>query len=89
MEGRVEVGHLAVVPFGGQTVQGVVVRFVTEPAVPETRPVLDLVDPAPVLMPTQIALAHFLSETYLAPLAACIDLMLPPASGSRLTPSIQ
>jgi len=83
MESRVEVGHLMVVPFGGQTVHGVVLRFVTEPAVPETRPVLDLVDPAPVLMPAQIALAHFLSEAYLAPLAACIDLMLPPGLGQQ------
>jgi primosomal protein N' (replication factor Y) (superfamily II helicase) len=83
LEGRVAVGHLAIVPFGRQTVQGVVVRFVTDPAVPETRPVLDLVDPAPVLTSVQLALAHFLSETYLAPLAACIDLMLPPGLGQQ------
>ena len=77
LEGRVKVGHLVVVPFGKQTVQGVVLCFVSQPAVPETRPVLDLVDPGVVLPPHQLALARLISESCLAPLAACIGLMLP------------
>jgi primosomal protein N' (replication factor Y) len=40
--------------------------------------VLSLVDPRPVLTPAQLDLARWLSEQSLAPLAQCIDRMLPP-----------
>ena len=77
LEGQVLSGHLVVVPFGVQTVQGVVLQEVDEPAVPETRPVKELVDPEAVLTPVQMRLARHLSKTTLAPLASCIGLMLP------------
>jgi primosomal protein N' (replication factor Y) len=83
LEGQVGEGHLVVVPFGRQTVQGVVLRFVAQPDVQETRPVLELVDPEAVLTSQQIALARCLSDTCLASLAACIGLMLPPGLGSQ------
>ena len=83
LEGRVAVGHLVSVPFGQQTVQGVVLCFVDEPAVSETRPVLDLVDPGVVLSKHQIGLAKVLAETCLAPLPACIGLMVPPGLAQR------
>jgi primosomal protein N' (replication factor Y) len=78
LEGRVAVGHLVIVPFGHQTVQGVVMRFVDQPAVPETRPVSELVDPQAVLTPAQIEFAQLLAKRTLAPLSACVSLMLPP-----------
>ena len=78
LEGKVEPGHLVVVPFARQTVQGVVIRLIPNPSVPETRPVHSLVDAQAVLTPAQIGLAQHLSEETLAPLAACIDLMIPP-----------
>lgn len=78
LEDRVTVGHLVLVPFGRQTVQGVVLCKIETPSVPETRAVLELVDPAAVLTPHQLTLAKYLSDQTLAPLAACIDLMLPP-----------
>ncbi len=78
LEGRIQVGHLVIVPFGGQIVQGVVLRGVDQPMVAETRPVLDLVDPTSVLTPAQISLAEYLAENTLTSLAACVDLMLPP-----------
>jgi primosomal protein N' (replication factor Y) len=77
LEGQVEPGHLVEVPFGARRVQGVVLRQVNEPAVKETKAVEVLVDPQPVLTPAQLALARELSVKSLAPLAACIDLMLP------------
>jgi len=83
LEGRVVVGHLVTVPFGKQTVQGVVLVFVPTPAVAETKPVLELLDPDPVINPAQIELAKVLSEKYLASLAACVDLMLPPGLGQQ------
>lgn len=74
----VQPGSLVVVPFGPQRVQGIVVRFVDTPSVPETRPVESLLDPEPVVSPAQIELAQQLAYTTLAPLSACLDLFLPP-----------
>lgn len=78
LEGKVEAGSLVEVPFGAQTVQGIVLRMVSEPQVPETRPVDCLVDPLPVLKASQLVLAHWLAENTLSSLAACLELMLPP-----------
>jgi primosomal protein N' (replication factor Y) len=78
LEGQVQVGQLLLVPFGRQTVQGVVTGQVDQVEVAETRPVIKIVDPAAVITPAQIALARRLSYECLASLAACIGLMLPP-----------
>ena len=78
LAGKVQSGCLVVVPFGKQLVQGVVLREVEIPQVLQTRPVASLLDPKPVLTQAMLDLASELSETTLAPLALCIDLMLPP-----------
>lgn len=78
LEGRVLAGHLVIVPFGRQTVQGIILRSIHQPAVSETRPVIDLVDSEPVVTEHQLALASEMSLKNLAPLAECIWLMLPP-----------
>jgi primosomal protein N' (replication factor Y) (superfamily II helicase) len=81
LEGKVWPGHLVEAPFGRQTVQGVALRYIPHPEVRETRPVLGLIDPIPALTPAQIQLAEELARVTLSPLAACIDLMLPPGLG--------
>lgn len=78
LEEKVQVGHLVITPFGHQTVHGVALGFVAQPEVAETRPIYGLVDPAARLTGFQIALAEYLAESCLAPLAACLSLMLPP-----------
>ncbi len=78
LEGMIGMGHLVTVPFGKQTEQGVVLDIVPAPAIAETKPILDLLDPEPVLTPVQIELAKQLAAATLNPLAAMIDLMLPP-----------
>lgn len=83
LEGRIRVGHLVVVPFGAQKVQGVVLRFVDQPEVSKTRAVLELVDPVAVLTDQQIELAQHMAHDNLAPLSACIGLMLPPGLERR------
>ncbi|MBE3119030.1 MAG: primosomal protein N', partial [Candidatus Atribacteria bacterium] len=77
LEGKISAGHLVTVPFGKQTVQGVVFCLISEPSVPETKTVIDLLDPQPVLTAAQMALAQWLAGETLSPLAACIGLMLP------------
>ncbi|MBI3160880.1 MAG: primosomal protein N' [Chloroflexi bacterium] len=70
-------GCLVTVPFGNQTVQGVIVEFADSPSVPNPKPILDLLDPAPVLTPPQLALAILLADTTLNPLASIVSLMIP------------
>jgi primosomal protein N' (replication factor Y) len=77
LEGQVAPGHLVEAPFGKQRIQGVVLREIPHPAVAETRPVYELVDPDVVLTQGQIDLARQMAEDTLAPLSACINLMLP------------
>jgi len=76
--GFAKVGDLVVVPFGKQTVQGVILRFVEQPSIPIVKPVLELVDPEPVLTGHQIALAELLAQSTFSPLASIIGLFLPP-----------
>jgi primosomal protein N' (replication factor Y) len=78
LEGKVDRGHLVTVPFGKQTVQGVVLQTVDDPSVPQTRPVDSLLDPKPVVTATQIELAHYLADYTLTSLSTCLTLMLPP-----------
>jgi len=72
LAGRVGVGHLVIVPFSKQTVQGVVFRFVDQPSVCDVKEVIELVDPEPVLTQARIALTEAMAESTLAPLAAVV-----------------
>ena len=78
LEEQVTIGHIVVVPFGNQTVQGVVLDFVDQPDVLETRPVSDLIDPVITITAQQILLAQRMARDCLSPLASCVGLMLPP-----------
>src|SRR4030042_1410007 len=78
LEGEVQPGQLVEVPFGQRIVQGVVLRRVEQADVPETKAVLSLVDQDALLTPLQIRLAGELAQSTLAPLSACIELMIPP-----------
>jgi primosomal protein N' (replication factor Y) (superfamily II helicase) len=83
LEGKIGAGHLVTVPFGKQTAQGVVLELIGQPSVAETRPILDLLDPLPVLTGVQLELAKHLAASTLNPLAAIIDLMLPIGLGQQ------
>ena len=74
LAGKIGVGHLVIVPFGKQTAQGVVFRFIDQPSVPDVKEVFELVDPAPVLTQAQIALAEAMAESTLSPLASIVSL---------------
>ncbi|MCD6401397.1 MAG: primosomal protein N' [Anaerolineales bacterium] len=78
LEKHIRVGHLVEVPFGAKKVQGVILGFVDRPAVVNTRPVGELIDEQPIVTVKQIELAKKLSDWTLAPLSACIGLMIPP-----------
>lgn len=75
--GQVGPGHLVIAPFGKQTVQGVVFRFIDQPSVPDVKEIVELVDAAPVMTQAQIMLAEAMAETTLASLASVVSLFLP------------
>ena len=75
--GKIGVGHLVIAPFGKQTVQGVIFRFIVQPSVPEVKEIIELVDPAPVMTQAQIALAEAMAESTLSSLASIVSLFLP------------
>jgi len=71
-------GHLVTVPFAGRRAQGLIVELSDHSPVAETKAIESLLDDDPVVTASQIALAHWLSETHLTPLVECLTLMLPP-----------
>ncbi len=74
---QIQAGCLVVAPFGNQTVQGIVIEITDSSPIQNLKSIIDLLDPAPVLTPPQIALAIRMAETTLNPLAAIVSLMLP------------
>jgi primosomal protein N' (replication factor Y) len=75
---RLAPGHLVRVPLRDEERFGIVVAFSASAPVTTTRPLLELIDPVPVVTPELLSLAHWLAEFYLAPLADCVWLMVPP-----------
>ena len=78
LTGRLAPGSLVRVEFGVAMQPAVALAFCDETNIPSTKPIIELLDPAPVLSEAYLELARWLSETCLAPIGACIWLMLPP-----------
>jgi primosomal protein N' (replication factor Y) len=73
----VKIGQLVTVPFGRQTVQGIIIKFPTTPEVPQTKAIQKTLDNLPVVTPYQIQLAEGISRETLSPLGATLHAMLP------------
>lgn len=74
---QLQAGCLVTAPFGNQTVQGIVVELTDSSPIPNPKSILDLLDPAPLLTPPQLALAMRLADSTLNPLSAIIGMMIP------------
>ena len=74
----IQVGQLVWVPFHSQYLQGVIIAFDDHSPVERTLDIGQIVDAEPVLSPAHIALAHWISEHYLAPIQGVVQAMLPP-----------
>ena len=68
LSGRLGAGSLVRVEFGVAMQPGVVVARHDSTDIPETKPILELLDPKPVISAEHIDLARWLSETRLAPI---------------------
>ncbi|MBZ0296202.1 MAG: primosomal protein N' [Anaerolineae bacterium] len=83
-EAVVEPGQLVQVAFGTAMQHGIVLRLAEHSDIRQTKPIEALLDTRPVLTGEQIALAHWISETYLMPFGLCLWLFLPPGiTGKR------
>jgi primosomal protein N' (replication factor Y) len=71
-------GQAVLVPFGEKVLQGVVIELSPVPVVEDTREIIGIITPNPVLSPYHLALAGWISDYYLSPLFDAVALMLPP-----------
>ncbi|PKB58820.1 MAG: primosomal protein N' [SAR202 cluster bacterium Casp-Chloro-G2] len=74
----VEPGQLVWVPFGRRVLQGLVVELVAMPNVPETRDILQPVEPSPLISPHHIQLGRWISAHYRCSLFTAFAPLLPP-----------
>ena len=74
----VEPGQLVWVPFGRRVLQGLVVELVDMPNVPETRDILQPVEPSPLIGPHHLKLGRWISAHYRCSLFTAIAPLLPP-----------
>lgn len=74
----VDVGQAVWVPFGDKLLQGIVLELSHYPSVEETREIAGVIEPHPLLPPSHVLLAQWISEHYLSPLFDAVALMLPP-----------
>ena len=72
-------GSAVWVPFGPRHLQGIVFNLTDHSPVEETREIVEVIDPHPLLADYQIELAKWIAEYYLAPYFEAASLMLPPA----------
>ena len=80
----VEVGQAVEVPFGPKIAQGIVVEVSQTPSVDYTREIAGIIDPRPILSPVHVALARWISDSYLSPLFDALASMTPPGFERRV-----
>ena len=73
----ISLGQFVTVPFGSHTVQGVVISFSESSPVTETKLIINLIDPLPVITPQQIELARIMCSDTHNSMASIISLFLP------------
>ncbi|HLJ34024.1 MAG TPA: hypothetical protein VKU38_10255, partial [Ktedonobacteraceae bacterium] len=82
LEGTIRAGQLVALPYGDRLVEGIVwhVHNVGVPFMAPSstlRPVQTILDPVPALLAHQMALAEWIAEYYVTPLAQAATMMLP------------
>jgi primosomal protein N' (replication factor Y) len=78
--GQIQIGHLVRVPFRTAIDVGVVVGLSADNPAPNitTKPIEAVLDAHPPMTSDQLALAEWMSQTYLTPLGVCLWSLLPP-----------
>lgn len=84
LAGKIEPGSLVVVPFGRRFMRGVVLGLLTEPAVPDPKPIRQLYPGAALADPHAGQLAAFVARRYAASLIEAYRAVLPPAIAGKV-----
>ncbi|MFQ5874536.1 MAG: primosomal protein N', partial [Dehalococcoidia bacterium] len=79
-----QVAHSVWVPFGRRVLQGIIFDITPTPSVEETKEIISVIDPSPLLTPAQLELARWIARHYRAPLFDATALMLPPGFRRRV-----
>ena len=82
LKGKIEPGHLVWAPFGPQEVQGIVVGPASSSPV-ETKAIARLARPQPVLTKTQLDVAFWIADYFVAPVSEAVKLFLTPGLLSK------
>src|SRR6266702_8996196 len=90
LQDRLCAGQLVAVPYGERLVEGIVwdsqlddETWYTEGQITNLRPIQAILDPEPALLPHQRALAGWMADYYVTPLAQVALMMLPPGLVQR------
>ena len=83
LQPTVSVGMIVRIPFGRETLEGIIVDFVRQPEVEKVKDIIECVFAKPLFNQELIALAHWMSERYLCPWVTAMQAMLP--AGLHLT----
>ncbi len=85
LDGTVDLrrGMAVVVPWRTQRAVGIVLAISAESAIEEPRSIERVLESEALLSPRQIELAQWIAARYLAPIAACVALFLPPGTPTR------
>ena len=78
LQSMLQIGSLVRVQFRTAMQPAVVIAFHHSTDIPETKPILELLDPSPVMTQEHVDLARWMSESYLESIGNCIWKMLPP-----------
>ena len=78
LQDRVAPGSLVTVPFAARKLSGIVAALKQTSSLRDVKPIESLLDPLPVVDAPRIELARWMAHEYLAPLAECLRLFLPP-----------
>ena len=86
---NISTGQAVWVPFGSRVIQGIVLGLSDEPSIEETKEIAGVITGFPLLSPTKIKLAQWISKHYFAPLFDAFALMLPPGFERRAITCVQ
>ncbi|MDD8025515.1 MAG: primosomal protein N' [Acidobacteriota bacterium] len=85
LRGRIRPGQRVLVPLGTRAVKGFVVRTHDQAPPAEVKPVLDLVDPDPIIPPDILDLTDRLSRRFLSSRGEMLRTAVPPSQARRGT----
>jgi primosomal protein N' (replication factor Y) len=71
-------GQMAAVPWGDRIISSIILQLTDLSPVEQTKDVAYVISPRPLLAPSQLELARWMSAYYLSPLFKALSLMLPP-----------